>query len=166
MPQPFSIGDMAVYPVHGLAKVVAMEDHDVGGHPLSVYILKVVDNGSRIMVPTTKANDVGLREPISKDEVPEVYEILRSRDVVQNDQAWNRRQREYMDKIKTGSIFEIAEVLRDLRLLGEGKTLSFSERRMADTAMGLVAQEIAVARDSTKAEIVQEIDAIFTPKAA
>lgn len=166
MEQPFSVGDMAVYPVHGLTEVVALENKDVGGHPLSVYILKVLDNGSRIMVPTTKANAVGLREPISKDEIPEVYDILRSRDVVQNDQAWNRRQREYMDKIKTGSIFEIAEVLRDLRLLGLGKSLSFSERRMADTAMGLLVQEIAIVREATKAEISQEIDEIFAVAAA
>ena len=161
MPHPFTVGDMAVYPVHGLAEVVALEDRDVGGHPLSVYILKVLDSGSRIMVPTNKAADVGLRTPISEREVAEVYDILRNRDVVQNDQAWNRRQREYMDKIKTGSIFEIAEVLRDLRLLGQDKSLSFSERRMADQAMGLLVQEIAVARQATKAEISQEIDDIF-----
>ena len=161
MPQPFTVGDMAVYPVHGLTEVVALENRDVGGHPLSVYILKVLESGSRIMVPTTKAAAVGLREPISESEVGKVYDILRSQDVIQNDQAWNRRQREYMDKIKTGSIFEIAEVLRDLRLLGRDKSLSFSERRMADTAMALIVQEIAVARHMTKAEISQEIDGIF-----
>lgn len=161
MAQPFSIGDKAVYPVHGLTQVVALEQREVAGHPIHVYILEVLGSGSRIMVPTTKAAAVGLREPISIDEVSEVYDILRSRDIVQNDQAWNRRQREYMDKIKTGSIFEIAEVLRDIRLLGHGKSLSFSERRMADTAMDLLVQEIAVARAATPDEITREIDEIF-----
>lgn len=165
MKLPFSVGDLAVYPMHGLAEIVALEQRDVAGRPLKIYVLEVLGNRSRIMIPTTKIADVGLREPVSEKELPEVYAILRSRDTVHNDQAWNRRHREYMDKIKTGSIFEIAEVLRDLRLLGENKHLSFSERRVAETAQSLLVQEIAMARHAEPAEISREIDELFAAAA-
>ncbi|MCG8416762.1 MAG: CarD family transcriptional regulator [Proteobacteria bacterium] len=161
MEKALSVGDVAVYPVHGVAEVIAVEDRVVAGHPLSVYILKVRATGSTIMVPTVKADAVGLRAPISEDEVAEVYGILRSRDGGHSAQPWNRRQREYNEKIKSGSIFEIAEVYRELRLLGQSKELSFSERRMADTATSLLVAEVAIARDVSEAEILHEIDEIF-----
>lgn len=162
----FTIGDKAIYPVHGVTEVLALERRTVGGNPLEFYILKVLETGSTIMVPTGNADAVGLRELITPDEVDEVYEILRSTTVVRNDQTWNRRQREYMDKIKTGSVFEIAEVLRDLCLLRNDKELSFSERRMLDTARTLLVQELALARGATREEIEHEIDSIFERHAA
>jgi CarD family transcriptional regulator len=86
--------------------------------------------------------------------------------VSSDNQTWNRRQREYMDKIKTGSAFEIAEVLRDLYLLRRNKDLSFGERRMMDTARGLLVREIAIARRKPEGEIEAEIESIFQDKAA
>lgn len=157
----FSVGDKAVYPVHGVTEVVALENREISGFPLSVYILHVLDTGTKIMVPTSKADAVGLREIVPADEIPDVYAILRSDGVVHNDQTWNRRQREYTEKMKTGSIFEIAEVFRDLRLLGRAKQLSFSERRMVDTAKHLLAQELAIAQHSSQADVVRELDEIF-----
>jgi CarD family transcriptional regulator len=166
MEAAFEIGDKAVYPVHGVTEVVGLEHRDVGGHPLTVYILKVLENGSTIVVPTGKAQTVGLRQLISDDEVTEVLAVLRCKDVGRNDQTWNRRQREYMDKLKTGSVFEIAEVFRDLSLLGVDKQLSFSERRLLDTAKNLLVQELALARGISEAEITDEIDSIFDNAAA
>ena len=113
-------------------------------------------------VQTANAATVGLRELIPAKEVKEVYEILRSRDVPRDTQTWNRRSREYMEKIKTGSVFEIAEVLRDLSVLRATKELSFGERKMLDMARGLVVNELALAKGVGKDKIVAEIDAIFT----
>jgi CarD family transcriptional regulator len=166
MEAAFGIGDKAVYPVHGVTEVVGLEHRDVGGHPLTVYILKVLENGSTIVVPTGKAQAIGLRQIISCDEVEEVFTVLRCKEVDRNDQTWNRRQREYMDKLKTGSVFEIAEVFRDLTLLGHDKQLSFSERRLLDTAKNLLVQELALARGTSQAEMAHVINSIFTNAAA
>ncbi len=162
----FEVGDKAVYPVHGVAEVVGLEQRDVGGSKVPVYILKVIDTGMKIMVPTTNAGTVGLRDLITSKQVKEVYSILKSRDVPRDTQTWNRRYREYMEKIKTGSVFEIAEVLRDLCVLRKTKELSFGERKMLDTARGLIVKELALAKGVGDDKILGEIDAIFQPAAA
>lgn len=166
MKQHFSVGDKAVYPVHGVAEVVALEQRDIGGSQTPVYILKIIDTGLKIMVPTINAGSVGLRDLINSKQVKEVYSILKSRDVPRDTQTWNRRYREYMEKIKTGSVFEIAEVLRDLCVLRMTKELSFGERKMLDTARGLLIKELALAKGVTDEKIAGEIDAIFQPAAA
>jgi CarD family transcriptional regulator len=164
--QQFVVGDKAVYPVHGVAEVVALEKRDIGGSNTPVYILKILETGLKIMVPTINAGAVGLRELISSKQVKEVYAILKSRDVPKDTQTWNRRYREYMEKIKTGSVFEIAEVLRDLCVLRVTKDLSFGERRMLDTARSLLIKEIALAKGVEEVKVGAEIDAIFSQAAA
>ena len=164
--QHFEVGDKAVYPVHGVAEVVALEQRDVGGSKVPVYILKILDTGLKIMVPTTNAGSVGLRDLITSKQVKEVYSILKSRDIPRDTQTWNRRYREYMEKIKTGSVFEIAEVLRDLCVLRTTKELSFGERKMLETARGLIIKELALAKGVGDDKIASEIDAIFQPAAA
>jgi CarD family transcriptional regulator len=164
--QAFVVGDKAVYPVHGVAEVVALEKRDIGGNATPVYILKILETGLKIMVPTINAGAVGLRELISSKQVKEVYAILKSRDVPKDTQTWNRRYREYMEKIKTGSVFEIAEVLRDLCVLRVSKDLSFGERRMLDTARSLLIKEIALAKGIGEDKVGAEIDAIFSAAAA
>jgi CarD family transcriptional regulator len=146
--------------------VVALEQRDVGGSKIPVYILKIIDTGMKIMVPTTNAGSVGLRDLITSKQVKEVYSILKSRDVPRDTQTWNRRYREYMEKIKTGSVFEIAEVLRDLCVLRMTKELSFGERKMLDTARGLLIKELALAKGVGEDKIASEIDAMFAPAAA
>ncbi len=166
MKQQFSVGDKAVYPVHGVAEVVALEQREIGGNKTPVYILKILDTGMKIMVPTINAGSVGLRDLISSKQVKEVYSILKSRDIPRDTQTWNRRYREYMEKIKTGSVFEIAEVLRDLCVLRTTKELSFGERKMLDTARGLIIKELALAKSVGEEKIASEIDAMFAPAAA
>jgi len=162
----FTVGDKAVYPVHGVAEVVGLEDRDIGGSHTAVYILKILDTGMKIMVPTSNAGSVGLRELITSKQVKEVFEILKSRDVPRDTQTWNRRYREYMEKIKTGSVFEIAEVMRDLAVLRHTKDLSFGERKMLETARGLLIKELAIAKGVTEDKISAEIDAFFVVAAA
>ncbi len=166
MKQAFTVGDKAVYPVHGVAEVVALEQRDIGGNRTSVYILKILETGMKIMIPTTNAGSVGLRDLINAKQVKEVFEILKARDIPRDTQTWNRRYREYMEKIKTGSVFEIAEVMRDLSVLRVSKDLSFGERKMLDTARGLLTKELALAKGVGEDAIALEIDAIFAQAAA
>lgn len=166
MKQAFTVGDKAVYPVHGVAEVVALEQRDIGGSTTAVYILKVIETGLKIMVLTVNAGSVGLRDLITSKQVKEVLSILKSRDIPKDTQTWNRRYREYMEKIKTGSVFEIAEVMRDLSVLRATKDLSFGERKMLETARGLLVKELAIAKGVGEDKILAEVDAIFAVAAA
>jgi CarD family transcriptional regulator len=157
----FKVGDVAVYPAHGVGRVSSIEEREIAGNTQKFYILKILDSGMTIMVPTGNVRNVGLREVIKESEVEAVYEILRERDISINEQTWNRRYREYMDKIKTGSVYEIAEVLRDLMLLRYEKELSFGERKMLDTARNLLIKELAIAEDEEEGRVASQIDSIF-----
>jgi len=161
----FNVGDKAVYPAHGVAEVVGLETREIGGNKQTFYILKILDTGTKIMIPTRNVSAVGLREVIAEHDVKEVYSILRSKEIAVEGQTWNRRYREYMDKIKTGSVFEIAEVLRDLSVLRSNKELSFGERKMLDTARQLLVKELAIAKNTKEAKIEQELDRIFNATA-
>ena len=157
----FAVGDKAVYPVHGVAEIVALEKRDIGGMATSVYILKILETGLTIMVPKNNADTVGLREVISTDDVTEIFGILRSKEVARDTQTWNRRYRGFMEKIKTGSLFEVAEVFRDLYRLKSTKTLSFGERRMLDTAKNLIVKELSVARNWSEDEVEEQLQKAF-----
>jgi CarD family transcriptional regulator len=155
------VGELAVYPAHGVAQIIGVETREISSSKQTFYILKILDNGMKIMIPTKNAAAVGLRELIREEEVNEVFEILKSREVSVEGQTWNRRYREYMEKIKTGSVFEIAEVLRDLQRLKGDKELSFGERKMLDTARTLLVKEIAVATKSKEVKIEEKLNRIF-----
>jgi len=158
----FHVGDKAVYPAQGVAEVVGIETKEIGGKLISFYSLRIVDSDMRILVPVEKAAGVGLRKVASTDEVDEVLDILREKEVHLDKQTWNRRYRGFMEKIKTGSLFEVAEVFRDLYRLKSTKTLSFGERRMLDTAKGLIVKELAVARAWTEQRVEKELDKVFS----
>ena len=98
---------------------------------------------------------------IDADQVPHIFAILKEREIVPDNQTWNRRYREYMDKIKTGSVFELAEVLRDLFILREDKELSFGERKMLDTARNLLVKELSLASNTEETQIEQDLNRIF-----
>jgi CarD family transcriptional regulator len=156
----FKVGDNAVYPGHGVGEVVAVEQKEMMGCTQVFYSIKILETGMKIMVPKTNAKNVGLRPIISKDEASKVLNILQEKDVKIDNQTWNRRYREYMEKIKTGSVYEIAEVLRDLFLLKVDKELSFGERKMLDTARNLLITELSLATTKTTLD-TDEIKAIF-----
>ena len=157
----FKVGDLAVYPAHGVGIIEAIESKEIGGFQQDFYIMKILENDMIIMIPTTNAESVGLRQLISADTVPEIFEILKSREISVDGQTWNRRYREYMDKIKTGSVFELARVLRDLSVLREDKDLSFGERKMLDTARTLLIKELSIAQDMEESQVEKDIDCIF-----
>jgi CarD family transcriptional regulator len=157
----FNVGDKAVYPAHGVGIIRDVVTQELDGEKVTVYVLKILDNGMTIRVPVNNARQIGMRQVISRDHVDKVYEILRDRDVPTDNQTWNRRYREYMSKIKTGDPLEVAKVLRDLALLKSEKALSFGERKMFDQARSLLVQEVSVARDDDEKIVGEEIDALF-----
>ncbi len=152
---------MAVYPAHGVGLIEAIETQTIGGVDQSFYVMKILDNDMTIMIPTSNSENVGLRAIISGDEVTRVIDILKERDIKINAQTWNRRYRDYMEKIKTGSVFEVAVVLRDLFLLKEDKELSYGERKMLDTAKSLLVKELSLAQELEETSIEQQIEQLF-----
>jgi CarD family transcriptional regulator len=157
----FKVGDKAVYPAQGVAEVISIEEKDIAGNRLKFYVLRILDTNRKIMVPVNNAKSVGLRRPISEEEIEEIFAILRERTIAFDNQTWNRRYRGFMDKIKTGSVLDVAEVMRDLYRLKAEKSLSFGERRMLETARALIVKEIAVTREKSEEKVQAEIEEIF-----
>jgi len=157
----FRVGDKAVYPAQGVAEVLGVDSKEISGRPQSFYVLRILDTDMRILVPVEKAQQVGLRAVIRENEVRDVYNILREKEIHVDKQTWNRRYRGFMEKIKTGSLFEVAEVFRDLYRLKAQKPLSFGERRMLDTARHLMIKELSVARGASEAKIERELERVF-----
>ncbi len=157
----FKVGDLAVYPAHGVGVIEKIEAQEVSGCQQDFYVMRILDSNMIIMIPTNNVNNVGLRDIIPLAEIPKLYSILKKRDVTLDSQTWNRRYREYMDKIKTGSVFEVAEVYRDLLILRLDKELSFGERKMLDTARGLLVKEISLAKDVGEEQVEEDLDRMF-----
>jgi CarD family transcriptional regulator len=157
----FTVGDKAVHPAHGVGEVTAIENREIAGHKKSFYILKILDTGMKVMVPTDAADRLGLREVISRKDAKKVVDILKSDEVAVTSQPWNRRYREYTEMLKSGSPFEVAKVLRDLYRLKGDKELSFGERRLLDQARSLLITELALARKCKEATVENEIQGIL-----
>lgn len=157
----FEVGDKAVVPALGVGIVKEISDIELEGQHYSMYVIKILDNGLTYRVPVDNTGANSIREVIPLEAVEKVYEVLRDRKTPADKQTWNRRYREYMNKIKTGDPLEVAAVLRDLARLKSEKTLSFGERKMYDQAHSLIVQEVAVAKDVDEQVIRDEIEEIF-----
>ncbi|OGR03473.1 MAG: CarD family transcriptional regulator [Deltaproteobacteria bacterium RIFOXYA12_FULL_61_11] len=157
----FEVGEKAVYPAHGVGEILEIETKEIAGKKMEFYILNILDKDMTIMVPVEKAEEVGLRKIIVEDDVRKVYDILRERGTKMDISAWNKRYRAYLQKIKTGSVFEIAEVLRDLFVLKKEKTLSFGEKKMLETARDLLKKEISISKQVEEAQIERDFTQIF-----
>lgn len=153
----FKKGDKVVYPAHGVGVVDRLEVKSVGGAEQKFYMISILETGMKIMVPVNQAESVGLRRVVDCDTIEEVYDILRDKNVTVDTQTWNRRYRDYTQKLKTGSVYEIAKVIRDLSVLKGDKELSFGERKMLDTAQGLLVKEISIAKATSEEQIKEEI---------
>jgi CarD family transcriptional regulator len=138
----FRIGQKVVYPTHGVGRIEAIEKKDVSGNLQSFYILRILGTDMTIMVPTGNAERVGLRHLIGAKEVPKVMEILRKKDI-EISSNWNRRFKDNLERIKTGSLYEVATVLRKLVLLQRERNLSFGEKKMLENVRQLLVSEIS-----------------------
>jgi CarD family transcriptional regulator len=166
LPRPpapdFVVGDKAVHPSHGVGEVTGIEEREIGGTRAKFYILRIMDNGMKVMVPTSAATQVGLRYVMSDKEATNILSTMRAREVAVDVQPWSRRFRVYTEMIKSGSPIEIAKVLRDMNRLKFDKELSFGERRLLDQAKSLLLKELSIAKKKTEAEMSEEIARIFS----
>jgi CarD family transcriptional regulator len=157
----FEVGKVAVYPGHGVGMIESIEEKEFSGMKQSFYIMRILDTDMTIMIPIDGANNAGLRSVIESCEVTRVYEILRAKNAVHENAPWNRRYKEYMERIKSGSIFEVAMVLKELYSLKVWKELSFGEKKMFEIARNLIKKELSIALERGEEEIEEEIEKIF-----
>lgn len=155
----YEIGSYVVCPGHGVGQITSVDNKELSGNIKSFYIVKIISNGMTIMVPTD--NEEGIRHLIKESEILDVFNLLSNHDVKVDNSTWNRRHREYLAKVKTGSLLEIADVLRSLFLLKTTKKLSFGERKMLDQCKDLIVKEIAITTGDAEAEINGKIESCF-----
>jgi len=158
----FEVGEVAVYPGHGVGRIESIEEREFSGTKQAFYVMRILDTDMTIMVPVDGSKNSGLRSVINSNEVKKVYEILKEKNVAHDNAPWNRRYKEYMEKIKSGSIFEVAMVLRELYSLKVWKELSFGEKKMFEIARNLIKKELSIALTKDENEVEEEIEEIFT----
>lgn len=153
------IGDYVVCPGHGVGQISNIEEKSLGEDTKTFYIMRIVSNGMTVMVPTESKE--GVRNLAQEGEISKVFELLKEHDVKIDNSTWNRRNREYMNKIKTGSIIEIADVLRSLFLLKEMKSLSFGERKLLEQCRSLIVKEVSLSKGLPETAVSSQIDECF-----
>lgn len=156
----FNLGDHVVCPGHGVGQLCSVETKELNGEMKSFYIIKVISNGMKVMIPVDSKD--GVRSLIPQSEISSVFTLLSDQDVKVDTSTWNRRHREYTLKVKTGSLLEIADVLRQLLLLKMTKKLSFGERKMLDQCKELIVKEISLSSGAPEDSVSNKIDALYT----
>lgn len=159
----FAAEQLVVYPAQGVGKIERIETQDIGGVEADYYIVRILSNNVTLMVPVLKANNVGLRPVCPPESGRAIIESLKDRSdfTGYSGQNWNRRYREYSEKLKSGDLSDVAYVLKELLLIGRDKELSFGERRLLEQAMGLITLELAHALGKDQEEIKEIIEDLF-----
>ncbi|KNF07988.1 transcriptional regulator, CarD family [Gottschalkia purinilytica] len=142
----FNIGDKIVYPMHGAGVIIAVEEKEILGKKRKYYIMKMPIGDMKVMIPIDTIEDIGIRQVIDDKEIDQVFAVL-SDDKTNMSQSWNRRYRANMDKIKSGDIYEIASVVRNLVIRDREKGLSTGERKMLNNAKQMLISEIVLAKN-------------------
>jgi CarD family transcriptional regulator len=157
------VGEMVVYPIHGVARIVDIKTETIGGSEQQCYILQSESTPQRpvIKLPVEKVESNRVRRIVTKDEVPLVIEVLKRRRKPDEPQIWSKRYRQYQEKMRSGNILETAEVYKDLSLLKETKDLSLSERKLFDQARNLLIKELAIAQQRDEVEVERDVAAFI-----
>lgn len=153
----FNIGDKVVYPNHGAGTIVGIETKNILGKDNKYYIMKLPIGEMKVMVPVDKVEEIGLRNVISAEEADEVLNLLRD-EKSKMSHNWNRRFRTNMEKIKTGDIYEVAEVVRNLTIRDNEKGLSTGEKKMLNNSRQILVSELVLAKDMEREEVEELID--------
>lgn len=159
----FKLDELVVYPSQGVGRVERIESQEIGGVKADFYIVRILSNNVTLMVPVANAENVGLRPVCDANHGRKIFDSLedRSEFTGYTGQNWNRRYREYSEKLKSGDLADVAYVLKELFLIGKDKELSFGERRLLEQAMGLVSMELAYSLDSDQEAIKDGINELF-----
>ncbi|MCY4321978.1 MAG: CarD family transcriptional regulator [Bdellovibrionaceae bacterium] len=153
------VGDKAVYPGHGVGKITSIEDKSILGSKLTFYSMEIIESGTKIMIPKNRMESIGIRPIVSKQEAEKVMGIISDKNLKETQtnyvgKNWQKRHQSYMDKIKTGSIYEIAKVIRDLNNIKEEKELSYGEKKMMNKAKNILYSELSLTMDKKELEIL------------
>ena len=152
----YNVGDEVVYPMHGAGRIVAIEEREVMEEKQSYYILEMPGE-VKVMVPIAKAEQVGVRNIIDKNSADRVFKVL-EQDETEMNKNWNKRYRDNMDKMKSGDIYEVADVVRNLSFKQKEKGLSTGEKKMLYNAKQILVSELVFAENSTQNEVEELID--------
>jgi len=153
----FQIGDKVVYPMHGAGIIEGVEEKEILGETRKYYVLRLPLKNMKVLLPVDNIDQLGLRTIISADQVKGVFGVLEE-DISAMPQNWNRRYRSNMEKVKSGDIYEVADVVRNLMLMDREKGLSTGERKMLTNSKQILVSELCLAKDSTEKEILKLID--------
>jgi CarD family transcriptional regulator len=153
----FQVGDKVIYPNHGLGIVERIEDKTILGTTCGFYHLRIVANDTTVLVPLANVDGVGLRRAISDEEVDRLFNLLGD-GKIDNHQNWKGRFKDNSDKMRSGSIYEVADVLKSLTFLAKSKSLSFREKRMLDRAKFLIISEVSEVMRETAVAIEGRVD--------
>ena len=152
----FNVGDKIVYPMHGAGTIDAIEQKDILGEKQDYYIIKMPGE-VKVMVPISKASEVGVRNVINKDEAGKVLQVLEA-DETQMPNNWNKRYKENMEKMKSGDIYEVADVVRNLSYKQKEKGLSTGEKKMLNNAKQILISELVLAEHASADEVENLIE--------
>jgi len=160
----FSLGDKVVYPMHGAGVIETVEKKEILGEVKNYYVLKMPIGEMKLMIPVDNVNNIGLRRIIDDVLVGKVYDVLRQGAVL-NESNWNKRYRDNMSKMKTGDIFEVAQVVRDLTYRDREKGLSTGEKKMLVSAKQMLVSEIALSTNNDGKSVQDYVDNIINEDA-
>lgn len=149
----YKIGDKIVYPMHGAGIIEAIEEREIFDEINTYYIMQIVSEGLQILIPVDKVDEIGVRTIVGKDDI---FDMLESMNAPMDDMEknWNRRYREHLEHLKTGDIFEVAKVVKNLILLDRKKGLSTGEKKMLNSARNFLVSEMILIEKRDKDEIV------------
>jgi CarD family transcriptional regulator len=153
----FEVGDKVIYPNHGLGIVERIEEKTILGTTCGFYHLRILANDTIVLVPVTNVDGVGLRRAITDEEVERLFGLLGD-GKIDNHQNWKGRFKDNSDKMRSGSIYEVADVLKSLTFLAKSKSLSFREKRMLDRAKFLIISEVSEVMRETAVAIEVRVD--------
>ncbi len=154
----FKVGDRVVYPHHGAAVIEKKEKLDVGGTMTDVFVLRVASSDLVIKVPVNKVDDVGMRRPISAEDVDDLFHLLAKKDV-REPTNWSRRFKNHQEKLKSGDVYQVAEVVRNLALRDVSKGLSAGEKSMLMKARQVLVSELSFALNVSEDDALEKLSA-------
>jgi len=156
----FKVGDRVVYPMHGAGIIESIEEKEVLGRIRKYYIMRIPIGDMKVMIPLDNVEEIGLREVIDEDTIQEVLGVLKDRRNTMSPN-WNRRYRANMEKIKSGNILEVAEVVRNLVLREREKGLSTGERKMLENARQILVSELVLAKNTGEEQVESMLEGVL-----
>ncbi len=161
----FRPNEFVVYPAHGVGKIISIEEQEVAGLNLELFVISFEKDKMTLRVPTNKATEVGMRSLASPDEVSRAMDTLKGKARVKR-AMWSRRAQEYEQKINSGDLISIAEVVRDLHRTDDQREQSYSERQLYEAALERLTREVAAVAGSDELAAQKKVDDVLLSRAA